>query len=144
MSNFNLYIPADNLPKPAEARVCVPVFSQSVQSCNADQYVFFISQRDLGGDQTSPRRARRGVPGQPGEGQHQPDSAGRASSAQVNTNDRVFSTLCAAASDLAGNVPRCFCGTEGEGFMADGGDRWWIFVKSHGIKITSKMFMLFR
>lgn len=48
--------------------------------------MFFISQRDLGRDQTSPCRAWRSVPGQPAEGQHQPDSAGRASSAQVNTD----------------------------------------------------------
>lgn len=138
--------------------------------------MFFISQRDLGRDQTSPCRAWRGVPGQPWEGQHQPNSAGRASSAQVNKdfsvdlagqelvslgscctytyhsdcllcvstttlwvvpavimpNNRVcqplpcISCIVCHSVRFGGKSAVLFCSTEGECFMADGGDRWWI------------------
>lgn len=159
--------------------------------------MFFISQRDLGRDQTSPCGAWRGVPGQPGEGQHQPNSAGWASSAQVNKESTIEQDLswvvCSADSRIHTTttvcscldaIPVChtywnhaqisffknkvcqpvprvscvvrhsvrfggkcavlLCSTEGECFMADGGDRWWILWKAN-IKnlLTSNIFMLF-
>lgn len=89
--------------------MCVLLFF-SVQSCIVPwpqlTSMFFISQRNLGRDQTSPCRAWRSVSSQPGEGQHQPNPSGRASSAQVNkdctidqTDKELGSLICSTNMD---------------------------------------------
>lgn len=53
----------------------------------------------------------------------------------------VFDIVCHSVR-FDGKFSALLCSTEGECFMADGGDRWWILRKAN-VKISSNMFVLF-